>query len=265
MADSWWGTHEVATDTMRQWIIGPLHLRMTHQAEEWCIGFRHEDDPTRNHFEVSSQPVVEPTDQAVTEPFQETLFGVSTTKTTVELKPALPDRFVVVRPESPLWVAPGESATLYTSIPLFVQIFWPNSELPLKEVTTYPLSDTWFGPDTMSGELCYALRIKGRLKDGTMPVSLHRAGCTVAMQNRSDEPLSVERIQLPVQALRLFKDSDGQLWTDRLTLVHHSDKETKVTVGPKTPDDAWVQIAPPRNPPNLFTRALGSLFGGRLA
>lgn len=259
MADSWWGTYDIPIDGIVRWTIGPLELFIARRAEEWCIGERRQDDASLDRYEFWQGTLSE---HPPPEGFEEVRYGVSTPSATIELRAALPDRFVVVRPLSQLRVAPEEAITLFASIPVFVQICLPNAAQPLVEIPTYRLSDTWFGPNTISGEFCYALRVKGRLHLDNILRAPHRAIATIMMRNRSPTVLSIERLRVPVEGLRLFCDADHRLWTDEVTLSRQNEGETTASVTPTSRGPTFTQVAEPRRSSNLITRALGSFFDG---
>ncbi len=76
----------------------------------------------------------------------------------IRFVPYLPDRPVVVDPESPIRILPDNSALFFVSIPSWIRIFTGTQEkIMLLEVPAEVLSNTWFG-DPMEGELCYSLK-----------------------------------------------------------------------------------------------------------
>jgi hypothetical protein len=93
----------------------------------------------------------------------------------------------------------------------------------LDELPSLRPSETWFGPSTTEGELCYATRTAGRLHLETLPVLRYRAITRILIRNRAHDALLVERIQLPVQYLSLFQAPNDLLWTQAVTLERGRD------------------------------------------
>jgi hypothetical protein len=196
-------------------------------------------------------------------------YSVRRTRGDVALRPALADRPVVSRPEHPLSVLPDEAVTLYLSTPLWVRIELVESGRRLTEVPSHRMSDTWFGPSTREGTLCYATRTVGRLHLDRLPLRLHRALTPLKVRNTATEPLSLERVQLPAPHLSLYATPDDALWTEAVTMTHR-EKDVGATVqirdGPPSDADEAEQMQEPREPSkqNLITStfsAFGALFG----
>ena len=86
-------------------------------------------------------------------------------------------------------------------------------------------SDTWFGPSTLEGELCYESKTAVRFNLDNVPRRPHRAISVVRIRNRTDTQLSLERLKIPLPNLSLFGTEDGQLWTESITLERDEDGE----------------------------------------
>lgn len=186
-----------------------------------------------------------------------------------ELTPVLADRAAIVRPDAPLTIPQGEEVTLYVSSPVWLALRLPASARSearlLTEVPSWRPSDTWFGPDTLRGELAYALATAGRftLEAGVGPP--HRATTPIRVRNHEASPLHLERLKVPMRHLSLYA-SPTRLWTTALVLEHDEDEERaslELTSG--APEDAGPdtqRIAPPRQvvAGNLVMRAFARLF-----
>jgi hypothetical protein len=90
-------------------------------------------------------------------------------------RPMLADRPVVVRARQSVFIPPGEEAMLYLSTPVWVSIDLGEPARALREIPVLRLSDTWFGPSTREGELCYAARTHARNHLDQVPRRPHRA------------------------------------------------------------------------------------------
>jgi hypothetical protein len=193
-------------------------------------------------------------------------FAVRSNGRSLTINPLLADRPVVIRPETPLYVPSGEDVTLYVSTPL-----WLRFEVgePIRRLVDRPAqrpSDTWFGPSTLVGELCYASRTSGRLRLAELPQRPHRAVTPVRIRNLAKDPLLLERVKVPVQYLSLFRSRSGSLWTQTATLVREQDGDlAALQLGRGAPEEASGadQIAAPRQQAegHLALRAFSRLFG----
>jgi hypothetical protein len=162
-----------------------------------------------------------------------------------------------------------ESVTLYLSTPLWVRVELVESGRRPTEIPSHRMSDTWFGPSTREGTLCYATRTAGRLRLDRLPRRPHRALTPLTVQNRTAEPLALERIQLPVPHLSLYVTVDDAIWTDPVTMTHRTKGEgaaVQVREGPPSERPAAESIQAPREDTRhgLFTStfsAVGVLFG----
>jgi hypothetical protein len=137
----------------------------------------------------------------------------------VTLLPMLADRPVVIRPRQPVFLLSGQTITLYLSTPVWLKIMVGDPPVLLKELPLMRLSDTWFGPNTREGELCYAGRTQARHDPKELPDRPHRAITPLTIQNKAASPLPLEKISLPVPMLALYGDDAGKLWTQAVTLT----------------------------------------------
>jgi hypothetical protein len=186
----------------------------------------------------------------------------------LRLAPALPDRAVVVRPESTLTLPTGREALFLVSIPVWVRVsISGDAGLDLCEHPTTVLSNIWFG-DPMSGELCYSLRTRARRGVEDSPPRGHRAICPVRIRNDAPKPLEVERFCVRVQHLRIY--AGQRLWTSEVRVRFRGEEQaSEVHYAPEAPSlepvggvvgDAREPVAPD----SLLKKTLGGLryFGG---
>jgi hypothetical protein len=191
------------------------------------------------------------------------------TESRMALEPALADRPVVSRPENPLHVPSGETVTLYISTPLWMRVALPESDRVLEEFASHRMSDTWLGPSPVEGELCYATRTSGRLRLESLPYRLHRAVTPLQIKNRAKDTLLLERVQLPVPHLALYREPNA-LWTQAVRMTRSEGSQgadIRVKDGPPAEANAAEQIQAPRDEQKsgLVTssfRAFGAFFGG---
>lgn len=138
------------------------------------------------------------------------------------LTPVLADRAIVVRPEAPLYVLAGEDITIFASTPVWLRIEAGSPPRLLTEIPSHRPSDTWFGPDSMEGEMCYAVKTAGRLRLDKVPLRLHRAVTPIHVHNHASDALYLDRVQIPVQYLSLYRGENNFLWTPPVDLDRES-------------------------------------------
>jgi hypothetical protein len=133
------------------------------------------------------------------------------------------------------------------------------------DVPTYRPSDTWFGPNTRVGELCYAARTSARLSLDQVVRRPGRAITELRLINDGHDALRIERVKVPVPHLGVFRSEDGVFWTERVDL-HRKPDEAQATIeivpGAPAIAGATTRIAEPRETgtPSILVRALGALL-----
>jgi hypothetical protein len=263
-ADStvWWGKTEFVPGQMRRWHVGPSTFWIVRLEFEWRL---HQVERSNDRdAEVEVAAICPPED--VAEGASLDRFAVSSSGTTLSVTPLLADRPVVIRPETPLYVPSGEDVTLYVSTPLWLKLAAEDPALQLAERPVQRPSDTWFGPSTLVGELCYASRTSGRLRLSELPQRPHRAVTPVRIRNLAKDALLLQRVKVPVQYLTLYQSQTGGLWTQTATLVREQDGDlAALQLGRRAPGEATAakQVSPPRQQAeaHLALRAFSRLFG----
>lgn len=236
-----------------------------HRLEhEWRVVHEQREDPFESASEVEV-PVGEAEDEERGIVYR---FSFRKTSRRVVLTPALADRPVIVRPESALTVPAGEDINLYLSTPLWLQVRVGDPEMLLVELPSYRPSDTWFGPSTREGELCYASRTAGRLRLADVTLLPHRAITVARLRNRAKNALLLERIRLPVQYLSLYGTLEGDLWTETITLTRQEGgdlAELQIDKRPPAEVGKTERIASARQQleTGLVVRAFSRLFSSR--
>jgi hypothetical protein len=262
-SDTWWGRYRIPLDQLGLWRIGPLSLWVGRCSGEWRLAWETERDPleptVRVHLPAAEEDLLAKKDVI--------RFGVSSNDEQVDLVPRLADRPLISRPEKPFVVMPTDEITVYISTPVWVRVMAGPKQTPLFELPVYRPSDTWFGPDTMRGELCYAGRTAMRLNLEQLPFRAHRVTSAVTIRNRAREPITVEKLNLPVAHLTVYEGPGRELWTENILFERPADSDLirlrlRDTVHHGAELGA-VRISAPRLPlsDRLSVRALGSLFG----
>ena len=222
-------------------------VAITRRPSEWQIETTRAADPLADMPAELRRYVFEKTDERV------------------YLTPRLADRPVVMRPLTPLTVAPGAEAEIYVSSPVLVQVAVGPERVVLEESFAQQPSDTWFGQSTIAGELCYASRTRARLHPDELPPTNDRAMTAVRISNRGDDPLRIERLALRAPHLDLFATASGSLWTEDIALDRAGgDRLTRLTRIAGAPRHAGTAelLSAAREPTerNIFVRAFGEMF-----
>lgn len=253
----WWGEFEVQPGHTRRWRVGPMTLWIHHSALEWRLAIESGDEhPT----EAGGLTDAEPQPGAS---FQR--FGMRPGSSTVLVQPALADRALVVKTEHPFHIPAGEEATLFVSSPLWVVVSAAGLDVPLYEFPIVRPSDTWFGPNSLTGELCYASTTSARLQLDNLPRRPHRAISAVRIRNRAKSKLAIDKLLLPLTHLSLFASEKGQLWTEALTFKREEESDQAIVELDRSPThtrEPTELVAPPRQRASkgFLLEAFGSLF-----
>lgn len=231
----WWGEQELATGEAGRWRVGPLNLYLHRLPYEWRLVPVRGDDP----FDVTLERE-HPFPVAIIPEEKDSLrLAFEAAPSRVHLSPALADRSVVLRPERTLLIPAEESVEIYVSTPLWLRLRFGGDDGPEHELPIFRPSDTWFGARTTEGELCYAGRTHALLQLEQVTRRPHRAITAMTVKNGCDEPLLLERLNLPVRHLTLFAGEAGSLWTESVTLERESpDEVASMRQGPKPPREA---------------------------
>jgi hypothetical protein len=171
-------------------------------------------------------------------------------KTTIQLKPLMPDLQVSVRPEHVFKLVPGARITIYTRIPVWVGIYsGKNFAHQLLEVPSVELSKTWFG-NFLSGSLCYGLSTRARREITSDMMQAHTVISTMNIHNASGVDLLIEKINILVERLSIYS-KDGQLWNDEMDITYKGgDQHSEITMKGTAPAAAShaVHVTSPRRP-----------------
>jgi hypothetical protein len=257
---AWWGEFPLSVGQTMAWAVGPLRLAVHRARHEWQLGYE--------WIEVADAEVwcsVTPADGLPPYAHQER-YVFRVTSDVLHVRPVLADRPVISRPVTPFHLPAGEEATLFVSSPVWLHLAVAK---PLRDLTDVPIqrpSDTWFGPSTREGHLCYDSRTTGRLHLEEVPRRPHRAVTRVVIRNEGSDALRLERLSLPAPYLAVFEADDGLLWTTPVTLVRDPSGEmgtVKIHESPPPEARRAKRLSPPREKPGqgVLVRALSALLG----
>lgn len=257
-----WGREiEIPTEEWRHWRVGPLTLWTQRLASEWRLAWQESSETRPDTLQAIEEAPEAPPDTASVERVASHRLGEL-----LIASPRLADRSVVVRPETRFRLAPEGEVELYIGTPLWVHLETSEPRHQLLDIPTRRPSDTWFGPSTTAGELCYAERTAARLNRDNLPAVPHLAITRVLLRNRADDDLLLERINLPVPNLALFADAADQLWTQAVRVDRGAAGQlAEVRIDDQPPAEAGParRLAAPRTAADrgVISRALSALLG----
>lgn len=257
---AWWDFQEVASGEGLSWQLGPFGLDAFRGPDAWWLW-------TRRRELAEGQPAdcrLEPLPRMPPEEGGER-FVFRRTPARIRLRPRLADRPVVVRSRQPVFVPAGEEATIYLSTPIWLVVEVGEPATLLSELAGERLSDTWFGPSTREGELCYAGRTHARNQLAAVPRRVHRAITPVTVLNQASTPLPLEKINLPVPLLAVYGDANLGLWTEAVQLTREPVRELatlRVLAGAPTAAPGAQLLSPARREPGRggLVRAFSDFF-----
>ena len=258
----WWGETPLAAGALRAWRIGPYRLWARATAREWRLWSFSSGDAMEEGMDlaVEADEAELPAEAAVTR------VGLAVDAPVLALRPAPADRDVVVRPDIPVVVPAGVRLDLYVTTAVWVLATAGVDGPTLLDQPSHRLSDTWFGPNTLEGELAYAIRTAARLDLEEIPRRPHRALTKVTVVNGARDAFSLEKLKVPVPALALYASPGTGLWTDHVTLERRQageEAEASVGAGPGVAGVRAERVAAPRiaTTSRFSLNAFGRLLG----
>jgi hypothetical protein len=257
----WWGEYIFETGTTAHWEIGPLQIAVQRLPGEWIIAHEQievQADSPGWRFSYTNSDLREEKWAQISR------FVSQSRMEQLTVRPALADRSVVSRPVTPFTVQADEEVTIFVGTPLWFTCRIGSQEASIFEIPIRRPSDTWFGPSTLEGELCYASRTYGRLNLENITDNPRWAHTQLHIVNRSEAPLLVERISLPVPYLSLYAGTAGVLWTEAVKMSEERDTslaEFDIEDGPPQVASGAQLVAPPRKHPQkgMLVRAFSVL------
>jgi len=240
----WWGTFNVDPTQMLFWEIGPLLLGIERFSHEWRIvsDFLKDADSSNLKIATPTSPGFDKKNLIFKR------FAFHQTTSAMTLTPVLADRAQVSRPEEPFYLPAKEHTTLYISSPAWIRLEAGPQNMVLHEIPTLRLSDTWYGPNTFEGDLCYASQTFCRTQLTELPRRPYRVVTPVKIYNNSASTLPLEQLSLPLPFLSIFADEHGALWTEEIIVKHENHQEHSVTQSKGAPKIAHkaVLVSSPR-------------------
>lgn len=230
-----WDSFALAPGDRLRWAVRNVRLCFERDAQSWWVGQDTEAN-TLLGAEISSKPISEAQDRP-TLTWQRWAFGE--VRPLVAIRPAVPDRPLVVKTSPKTIVPPSCRATFFFSIPIWAAVAIPSLETPdiLTDLVVIPgerLSSTWFG-DFQTGVLCYALPFTMTMDPGELVRDPLTAICTFTVFNKSQSDLPIEKISVQASHLAIFRAQE-RLWTNEVFVSVKSDGDaSRVRFGQQPP------------------------------
>lgn len=232
-----------------RWSVGTSVVQLRREELEWRLA-------VARGGEAQDALGIEVAD-AVEEGEDERRFSAEPGASTVRLRPMVPTRALVARPEKPLTIQPGKEIRAFVGVPVWLRVELADGAW-LDEVPSLIMNDTWFG-SSVEGTLCFATKTHLTRDRQALPPRAHRAVCEIVALNETSEPLQVERIRIPAPTLDVYVAPDGQLWTTSLNFHRTGgESEAKLELRPRA---GMERISEARSPAESgLVRAFNALW-----
>ncbi len=250
-----WSEFQFDTPVCQRYQIGPLKMWIHGDGHEWMVSYTHSPDD-RHILELGIK-------DEKPEDLQWTQIIVRNPDRVIRFFPVMPDRAVVVRLRNPTKIEKDGECVLFVFIPVWVRIFvGRDSTEGILDLPSVMLSNTWFG-DTVSGELCYSLKIPCELALTTTNLGLHRVICPVRIRNRSDGDLLLQRICVHVDHLSIYRGTKAN-WANEVNAEYQGEEQTcSISYHEKPPEfdeiEGMLMPAREQNSNGLMQRTIGNL------
>lgn len=242
--------------------IGPLKLAIHHELNEWSLAYSWTFDD-----EQAEPCYIRGTNTDFTDIDENTRRFADASRTDIlKIRPKLADRSIVTRPRTPFYLVARQCLSLYVSSPVWLSVCIGESMTELIEIPIHRPSDTWFGLNTIEGDIAYATRTHARLSLDEIVYSRHRAITPVNLINDTGSHLFLERFSLPAPLLNLYIDENQHLWSSAVTLMKSEDSEvTSVKIESGEPEQVKnvKMLSTPRIEAqrNVFVKTIRALIG----
>lgn len=248
--EAWWGALSVREGQTVTFRVGPMSFWVRRQDGDLLVATAQSADSMQDALELPAES------DSPSVPGGMTLHRFAGARGAVQLVPRLADRPIIARPEHPFWLPSGTDVTVYMSAPVWVQLSLGGAAL--MELPLFRPSDTWFGPSTTSGELCYAVQTSLRRRLDPLFPRPHRAVTAIQIRNRGKDSLQVQRIRLPAPMLGVYAGAVS-LRTRDVVLERVGDADATVRLEP-LPDGVSLLSAPRQASEGGLLRAITSFL-----
>lgn len=133
-------------------------------------------------------------------------YFVGDKQNTLQVSPALPDRPLVLKPDSTLKILPGMNSDIYVKIPVWIQFYNASQkeENLFFEQAVVELSSTWFG-DPDNGILAYSMPGSFSHSPYFSDLKPWEAVCHINIKNETSAILDFQRFLVRANELTLYK------------------------------------------------------------
>lgn len=252
-----WTAQTLKPGDWRLWEAGTLRLWARRENNEWHV------TSDREANEGESLALGQGHPPPATASWQRWAFKEN--QPVIRVAPAMPDNPVVIRPDAPIRIPPGNEVTFFVSIPVFLQIYLgPQKELFIHEEASAILSKTWFG-DPTAGELCYASRTGASRNLDGIRRGRHRAISPILIKNNSRTELHFEKLCVRVAHVNIYRGA-RRLWTEEIQFNYRGENnssEISFSKGPPAFEQILEVLTTAREPiprGNLLRKSFGSLW-----
>ncbi len=220
--NSWWGNFAVAEEQSRFFKVGQIVICLDRYSHQWHITtYREGEQPFKNFAAQATNQIT--------------------------LVPTMPDRALLSKVERAFYIPTGESIQLYISSPLWIRIEVGSPPILLDEIPTETLMDTWFGKNTLEGELCYSSQTFCSTELDELPRDTTRVISLISIENRSKDTLVLRELKIPLPYLSIYADKQNFLWTEQLKVLQEDTEiETTIIKGPPTTIEGVELLTLPR-------------------
>lgn len=259
--DDLWTQHECRQGQVYACAAAQLRLWLMRNPQGWLVAARHEAE---SRFEPLREAASAP------EALEWQRFVTPSSSSRMCIRPALPDRPVMSRPEAHIEIAPKHKGLFFVTIPVWLRLELvadvAHSAIALCEFPTRVLSKTWFGHPAEDGSIGYALTTRARQGLDELNDVAGRAICPVLVDNGTASPLVFSQLLLSVRHMGLYATGDGRLWTNQYRMGYKGSYcPADLTFGHAAPEQAAGArlVADPREAPTsgLAARTIaGAIF-----
>lgn len=213
-----WSQHHLDENMVGHWKIGPLELWLKRYPNEWRIYSKGH----QNYALKDIQKII-PFTEAIPAHLDVHRFGVNHTCEELYFNPVLAERPVVVRPERPFHLPAKEQVAIFVSNSVWLNVAYGKKNSNLVTLPILRPSDTWFGRDTMEGELCFSARTKAKIRFSDLEFFPYRAVTKIIIENKSKKDLFLERVKVPIPYLSLYISQEQVFFTDTIVFTKTDD------------------------------------------
>ncbi|MCR4318383.1 MAG: hypothetical protein NUW37_18730 [Planctomycetes bacterium] len=156
----------------------------------------------------------------------------------VTVTPIAADRPVIVKASNKFFLGSGGTTSLFVYTPIWIAVKLGEKNAQGRELKTRLLSDTWYGPNTMTGEFCYDFIADVLISADQIFRSTSVIFTKVKFHNASKDTIAIDKIRVPLPNLSVFSDQWSRLWTEEITMTVIQDDLPTIKLSEKPPAEA---------------------------